>query len=51
MPAGKCGAINELAPLDGLTGHRLFQNETQNKFSILQNGRSKQKFCYPGLHR
>jgi hypothetical protein len=39
MPAGKCVAItNESAPLDGLTGQRLFQTETQIEFSIFQNG-------------
>lgn len=34
-PAGKCVAIAlELAPLDGLTGQRLFQLQTQNEQSI-----------------
>ena len=37
MPAGKCVAITkESAPLDGLTGHRLFQSETQIKLSIFK---------------
>ena len=37
MPAGKCVAIaNESAPLDGLTGQRLFQSETQIKSSIFK---------------
>ena len=37
MPAGKCVAITkESAPLDGLTGHRLFQSETQIKPSIFK---------------
>jgi len=37
MPAGKCVAItSESAPLDGLTGQRLFQTETQIKSSIFK---------------
>lgn len=37
MPAGKCVAItNESAPLDGLTGQRLFQFETQIESSIFK---------------
>ncbi len=37
MPAGKCVAIaNKSAPLDGLTGQRLFQHETQIKSSIFK---------------
>jgi len=37
MPAGKCVAItSESASLDGLTGQRLFQSETQIKSSIFK---------------
>lgn len=37
MPAGKCVAIAlQSAPLDGLTGQRLFQTETQIQSSILK---------------
>ncbi len=36
-PAGKCVAIAlQSAPLDGLTGQRLFQTETQIKSSIFK---------------
>ena len=36
-PAGKCVAIAlESAPLDGLTGQRLFQLKTQNERSIFK---------------
>ncbi len=37
MPAGKCVATTkQLAPPEGLTGHRLFQYETQIRASILK---------------
>lgn len=37
MPAGKCVAItNVTAPLDGLTGQRLFQSKTQINLSIFK---------------
>lgn len=37
MPAGKCVAITkESAPLDGLTGQRLLQSETQIRISIFK---------------
>ena len=36
MPAGKCVAITKSASLDGLTGQRFFQHETQIKISIFK---------------
>lgn len=50
-PAGMCVAITmESAPLEGLTGQRLFQPETQITIQYIQNGRSKQRQCHTGHH-